>query len=45
MYEFVLWRIVNGHWKIIKPVYSIDYPCCASRERVLPIGQRPHKIS
>ncbi len=36
-----LWRIVNGHWKIIDTIYSNKYACCASREAILPIGVRP----
>ena len=41
MKTYILWRIVNGHWRKICGLDSDKYACCASRERILRIGERP----
>lgn len=38
-----LWRLVNSRWRIIKGLYSVNYACCSTYERILPIGERPSK--
>ena len=41
--EYILWRIVNGHWHKIQRLDSDKYACCASREAILLVGSRPNQ--
>ncbi|HHT96345.1 MAG TPA: hypothetical protein GXZ90_00395 [Clostridiales bacterium] len=38
MYTYVLWRLVNNKWRVVRGVYSKNISCCSKYETVLPIG-------